>query len=166
MFISVCVFVCLRERETGISRRIVVSPPSRYGDVCRYQFIILKWRGRKRREWGGRSKREVKRGPWKQRNSYHVHRAHTNHFLKMQRERIQYLHNNRSSTKISHSFGQPVSQPAQAWSRTSFLLKVMFKFINTTNTYYGVNIDILMCQLLKTNSSVSVFMQRGLFSLD
>lgn len=59
----------------------------------------------------------MKRGQWKQRNSYHVHQAHTHYFLKMQSYWIQYLHNNRSSPTVSHSF----IQPAQACSRSTFL---------------------------------------------
>lgn len=62
----------------------------------------------------------MKRGQWKQRNSYHVHQARTHHFLKMQSDCIQYLHNNRSGPTISHSF----IQPAQACSRSTFLLQV------------------------------------------
>lgn len=48
----------------------------------------------------------------------------THHFLKMQSDWIQYLHNNRSSPTISHSF----IQPAQACFRSTFLLTLLLVY--------------------------------------
>lgn len=96
--------LCVWEREGLVGKMWCL--PHKDTEMCA-DINLSSWNGAEGRD--GKGKKELKerwRGDNESRGIHitFIKHAHTHHFLKMQSDCIQYLHNKRSSPTISHSF--------------------------------------------------------------